>query len=311
MRNIVYERILAFAFIGVSLTSPVNAEDCKGEVEVRGNQSVLALSDNSIATFSRMSVNVDGSGRAYHPDGYSSGAIIHLCNAGQVYLPDGTRFHGSESNETCTGRFMDSVDAIGAAGWGNPNVGAIRWYGILGTQTAEIAGRTVNAVKPVFLNDGSGFFVSPTALVDHNFPIEDQRRYVDALTIPHAVVRSNSDIPLGTLGVAWRTRDCQFGNFCVPVPFIVGDIGPKIGEGSVYLSRAVNGLDVTTNITRRNRYAGHVNNNDILYVFFNGDRLQPPYDAKSVMNAAELAFDEWGGVARLQTCVGSNVPDAQ
>lgn len=302
--------IAACVAVFTLFASETVAAECSGDIKSKGNQSILELSDGSYATFARMSVNVDGSGRAYHPGGYAAGAIIHLCNAGQVHLPDGERFHGSESNSTCTGRFMDSVKSISEAGWDDPNIGAVRWYGILGAGNAEIAGRKVKGVKPVQLNDGSGFYVSPTALIDGDFLADDQRRYVDALTVPHAAVRSNSGIKLGTLGVAWRTKNCKEGRVCEPVPFIVGDIGPKIGEGSVFLTRAVNGLDRDTPITRKNRYSGHVENSDVLYVFFNGTKLAPPYDSDRVLEFASQAFDNWGGEQRMQACADGDTPDA-
>jgi hypothetical protein len=288
----------------------VAGADCTGTSIEKGGQNLLELQDKSFATYARMSVNVDGSGRAYHPDGYAAGAIIHLCNAGQVHLPDGTRFHGSESNSTCTGKFMDSVKEIEAAGWDDPSVGAIRWYGILGVGSTRIAGKIVNGVMPVKLNDGSGFFVSPTALADTRFSENDQRRYVDALTVPHAAVRSNSGIELGTMGVAWRVKGCRSGRSCEPVPFIVGDIGPKTGEGSVYLTRAINGLSVDEPITRKNRYSGHVDDSDVLYVFFRGSKLEAPYESERVMDAASQAFGDWGGSERLKECATANIPDA-
>lgn len=56
------------------------------------------------------------------------GAVPHLCVGGEVFLPDGTRHHGSATQATCTGRFMDDLARIEAAGWTDPAVGVIRWY---------------------------------------------------------------------------------------------------------------------------------------------------------------------------------------
>ena len=83
---------------------------------------------------------------------------------GKVYLPDGSSYQGSESNATCTGRFMQDFKRIGDAGWQDSTVGAINWYGILGEGAATIHGKKIHSVKPVLQKDGSGFYVSPTSL---------------------------------------------------------------------------------------------------------------------------------------------------
>jgi hypothetical protein len=287
------------------------ASGCDGVIVERGGQKFLALPDGSAATLAAMQVNVDGSGRTYHRDGFAGGAILHLCNAGEVHLPDGTRYHGSESNATCTGKFMDDVSAIAAAGWDDPNVGAVRWYGIVGTGSATIAGRKVDSVRPAMQPNGSGFFVSPTTLKDTRFAVTDQRRYVDALEVPHGVVRRTSGIDLGTTGVAWRVRNCPGGNTCRPTPFIVADIGPRIGEGSLRLTRLVNGLDPNTPITRANRFAGAISEPDVLWVFFNDTRMEPPFDSAHVERSAADAFARWGGRSRLEACLRAGVPDAR
>lgn len=283
---------------------------CAGTLVSRGGQRLLQLADGTVVARARMTVNVDGSGRAYHRDGASGGAIIHLCNAGEVNLPSGERYHGSESNAVCTGRFMDDVARIGAAGWDDPGVGAVRWYGILGEGEATVAGRRVKRVQPVEVDDGSGFYISPTFLEDQRFPPDDQRRYVDALSVPHAVIRGNSGVKDGSFGVAWRVRGCPSGRSCEPTPFLVADRGPRVGEGSVWLTRAVNGLDPDVPITQGNRFAGNVGGSDVLWVFFNGDEAVPPYDAARVKAAAAAAFSAWGGPDRLETCRAAGVPDA-
>ena len=89
---------------------------------VGGVPTIWKLSDGGVAAFAKMNINIDGYGRAYHPRNAEGGALIHLCNAGRVILPDGTRYEGSESNATCTGRFMSDVMRIGEAGWRIPRL---------------------------------------------------------------------------------------------------------------------------------------------------------------------------------------------
>ena len=292
----------------VDLTDLGAAAGCRGQLVDRGRSTFLELADGSLVAYGKMRVNVDGSGRAYHRDNYEGGSILHLCNAGEVHLPDGTRYHGSKSNAICTGKFMDDVERIRAAGWTDPEVGAVRWYGVHATGSARIAGRVVPRAIPVEQPDGSGFYVSQTTLEDRNFAPADQRRYVDPLVVSHAVVRNDSDIPLGTFGVAYRARGCRGGRDCAPIPFIVADIGPRVGEGSVALSRAVNGLPFTTDIDRENRYDGDVSSDDILWVFFGGTRATPPYTAESVSARATAAYETWGGQDRVDLCLRAEAP---
>ena len=48
------------------------------------------LRDRGLAAFAKMNINIDGYARAYHPKNFDGGAVMHLCNAGEVFLPDGT-----------------------------------------------------------------------------------------------------------------------------------------------------------------------------------------------------------------------------
>lgn len=292
----------------VDLTLIGDARACAGRDVVRGRQTLRELADGSLATRAPMAINADGSGRAYHRDNAAGGAILHLCNAGEVFLPDGSSYHGSVDNATCTGRFMDDLARIEAAGWNDPSVGAIRWYGIAATGAARINGVRVSPTTPLTPSAGGGFYVSPTSLQDLNFDISDQRRYVDALSVPHAVVRADSGIPLGTLGVAVRLDGCGSARRCDPVPFIVADHGPRIGEGSIALSRRVSGLAPDTPITRENRFAGAVDGNNVLWVFFGGAPIDPPYTADVLRVRGAVAFEAWGGPDRIERCRRAEVP---
>lgn len=262
------------------------------------------LSEGGYAGFARMNVNIDGYGKAYHPRNAEAGALIHLCNAGRVYLPDGTVYEGSESNATCTGRFMADVARIGEAGWTDPEVGAVQWYGVLGEGSAKVQGRTVSAVKPVQQADGSGFYVSPTSLFDRSVAdTRDQSRYVNPLRVPSAVVPRalvTRGIAFGTFGVAFSTATR------IAVPFVVGDGGPRVGEGSVALARLAAGLPLTDSVTRQNRFAGQVDKKDVLWVFFGG--APAGFDSRNearTIEAARAAFQAWGGEERLAKCMES------
>ncbi|WP_228255755.1 hypothetical protein [Pollutimonas thiosulfatoxidans] len=279
------------------------AADCAGTIisALGGVNRAWVLSDGGIAAFAKMNINIDGYKRAYHPKNADAGALIHLCNAGKVYLPDGTSYQGSESSRTCTGRFMSDVARIGAAGWKDASVGAVNWYGILGHESVRIAGRTVTSVVPVVQADGSGFYVSPTALADSSITDRaDQSRYVNALRVPAAVVPSSvlsRGIAMGSFGVAYEL------NKKIAVPFVVGDVGPRIGEGSVALARLIAGQPLKDEISRSERFVGQVDRPEVLWIFFKTPAEK--YDSKNeeaTVAKANAAYSAWGGAERLTAC---------
>ena len=109
-----------------------HAQSCTGKPmhDVGRVKNSWALDGGGIAAFAKMNVNLDGYGHTYSPENYEGGALLHLCNAGKVYLPDGSSYQGSESNTTCTGRFMQDFKRIGDAGGQDSSVGAIKlvWH---------------------------------------------------------------------------------------------------------------------------------------------------------------------------------------
>jgi hypothetical protein len=298
-----YTAIATLVFALIFLQS-ANAQSCAGKSlhDVGGVKNSWALDGGGVAAFAKMNVNLDGYGHAYSPRNYDGGALLHLCNAGKVYLPDGTSYQGSESNATCTGRFMQDFKRIGDAGWQDSSVGAINWYGILGEDSATIHGKKIDSVRPVLQKDGSGLYVSPTSLVDPKVTdLADQNRYVNPLRVPSAVVPgslASRGIAMGTLGVAIDRRKN------IAVPFVVGDGGPRIGEGSAALARLVAGKPVTDQITHKTSSVGQVDTPDVLWVFFGGQPTKYDHSEEGKLAAdAKQAFDKWGGEARLRDCL--------
>ncbi|MDH7800443.1 MULTISPECIES: hypothetical protein [unclassified Rhizobium] len=303
--------LCAVAVFAASILASGHADaqsTCEGKRtrEVSGLSSGRITSDGTVLGYSKININIDGYGKAYHPKNAAAGALIHLCNAGQVYLPDGTKYHGSVNNATCTGKFMSDVARIGKAHWKDKSVGVVRWYGILGKDTVSLNGSTVRGVVPVEQADGSGFFVSPTKFADQSIKDEAvQRRYVNPLRIPAAVIPesailSSNGVVMGSFGVAIR-KDTK-----IAVPFVVGDAGPRIGEGTPALARSLAGLPITDNVTRNNRFAGQVDTADVLWVFFGKKVPAVKYDANNenaLISASQKAFAAWGGKQRLDDCL--------
>lgn len=286
------------------LATPALAADCDGALAsgLGGVRRAWQLTDGGIAAFAKLNINIDGYARAYHPRNAQAGALIHLCNAGRVHLPDGSAYEGSESNATCSGRFMQDVARIGAAGWADPSVGAVSWYGILGRGSATIKGRQIGSVEPVLQKDGSGFYVSPTTLADRSVAdAAEQSRYVNPLRIAAAVVPRSliaKGVATGTFGVAFNTGKR------IAVPFVVGDAGPRIGEASVALARLAAGEALKDDLTRAERFTGQVDAPDVLWVFFKGAAERFDSRNESATTAkAQAAYQAWGGDARLAKCV--------
>lgn len=282
---------------------PALAQSCIGKIQPTwvGTWPLMAINDGGFASFGKMNIDIDGYSRAYHSGNYKAGAIVHLCNAGRVYLADGSQYEGSENDLTCTGRFMSDFKRIADAGWADSSIGAISWYGILGTGEATIHGKQIRAVMPVTQLDGSGFFVSPTSLADPTVKdVRNQQRYLNPLRVPFSVVPAKIlplGIKLGSFGVALDLKRN------IPVPFVVGDIGPRIGEGSVALARLVAGKQLSDLVTRETRNVGQVDQPRILWVFFGGRSANFDHNHEADLVAeANRTFQEWGGNARLTNC---------
>lgn len=125
-----------------------------------------------------------------------------------------------------------------------------------------MAGRTVKGIEPVLQRNGSGFYLSPTSLVDRSVTdLADQRRYANPLRVAAAVAPGallRAGVKQGSFGVAIR-RDKQ-----IAVPFDVGDAGPRIGEGTPALACRAAGLPLTDEITLADRHAGAVEGPQVL-----------------------------------------------
>ncbi|WP_269564009.1 hypothetical protein [Kosakonia radicincitans] len=299
-------RSLYTLIISMLISLPLYAADCNGIAipKLGGLANSFLLDDGSVIASAKMMINIDGYKHAYHNDNLKGGALIHLCNAGKVYLPDGTSYHGAVNNTTCTGRFMNDFRKIQDAGWTNINVGVIEWYGILANGSVTMKGKKITGIIPVSQNKEIGFYVSPTALFDRKIIKEDdQSRYINPLIVPFAVATKSMlkrGLKIGSYGVAYNKKTKTI------VPFIVGDIGPKIGEGSPALARRLANKPIKDPITSNERFIGSVDDNSILWVFFNDNPLNyEKNQEENISKYANQAFENWGGEFRLNTCLAS------
>jgi len=154
----------------------------------------------------------------------------------------------------------------------------------------------------VVQKDGSDFYVSPTSLVDLKVTdLKDQSRYVNPLRVPSAVVPGSlvsRGIAFGTFGVAINRHQN------IAVPFVVGDGGPRVGEGSSALARLAAGKPVTDELTHKTSAVGQVDTADVLWVFFGGQATTYDHtDEGKLTTDAKQAYAKWGGEARLSDCL--------
>jgi hypothetical protein len=112
----------------------------------------------------------------------------------------------------------EGLDALEHAG--SPE----HWDGIATTQDGE----------PILQGPGDpapGYYVSTTALQDHSYPSDSQKRYVDASSVPYIALPATEDGPqLGDLAVVLNTRTGKIS------PAIFADISDIPGEGSIALA---------------------------------------------------------------------------
>lgn len=134
--------------------------------------------------------------------------------------------------------------------------------------------------KPVIQGPGDpapGYYVSPTALTDRSKGIGDPRRYVDASTVPYVTVPQvllRKGVMLGDVGlIACRGTGLSY-------PAIVGDVGPRPGEGSVYLAER---LGIPSNARNGGCERG------VIFRIFLGTAANPPWPR--TMESIQSAVD--------------------
>ena len=235
-------------------------------------------------------VNTDGAPNSYHPDdpGGSQGLAINtICNGANAITAAGARV----SYDQCS-RLISLFRDARAAGW--PTSGArMQFYGVASTD---------GGARPCVQQEGpySGYFVSSTSVTNPSFGICDQRRYLDALSVPFIIVPGHANfrsrgMGLRDLAVVYNPANGRM------VFAVVGDQEPAagLGEGSVALNRTLSGRTDWPR-TRRDTYAFGLR--DAVTVVFTDDSLEPPYTNDRIAAAGQAALDRFGGSERLAAC---------
>lgn len=198
---------------------------------------------------------------------YKSGMRIDADGAPTCYAPPGSDIASLKDLDTDT-----------LANAYNPKTG--RWVGIV---TDEWGKPILNAI---------GGYVSPTALHDIAFPVTDQRRYVDATSVPYAAITEPLErlgAQLGDVGIA--CRDVDGGRLCVA--FICADVGPakkSPGEGSPALAQL---LQVDADARKGGVDRG------ITWIIFPRSSQGWPRAYPAIQGQAQALLDAAGGVDSL------------
>lgn len=201
---------------------------------------------------------------------FRAGMSIDADGAPRAYHPDG-----------CPPG-LDYLDNAGTPG---------KWWGIATDNGKKWGNPLIQGPN----EPAPGFYVSATALVDPRYNGGEQRRYVDASTVPYVVLprdypdfQLNSRIGKGDLAMVHYPATGR------TVAAIFADVGNRkhLGEGSIALAEAL-GL---SNSSPTN---GGVSGPEILYVVFPGSGNGKPRTREEIDAIATEAFENWGGLRRL------------
>ena len=239
-------------------------------------------------------VNTDGAPTSYHPDdpwGSSGLAINTVCNGVDIAAPE-------EVDYSQCKKLIDYFAQARDAGWTGADSPIVNFYGIA-TKSDTGEGRH----QPCINDDPAykGYFVSTTSqLADPSRGRCDQGRYLNSLDLPF-IIRprganfSGNGVDVGDLALV---MDPASGRQTFA---IVGDIGPSwgLGEGSVYVSRALTGK-ATNPKTRKEVYGYGARN--VLTLVFTGAPMKPPYTPERIEAAGKAALERFGGQDRFNAC---------
>lgn len=247
-----------------------------------------------------LKVNTDGTRRSYSVDDFwgKSRALNNLCNA---------------MSDACAGlsqaqlqQRRELTQAASQAGWPTDMLAKTR---ISSNIIPFRHGKPCPAVD--------GFLVSATSLTKGSVTDAcDISSYIDALTVPALVIPKN---PQGGKS-GFSTRNAAVGDLVVAtVPgsnrvvfAVVGDTGPanQLGEASIALNGKLLGrIKEPANydeVRGRGIYKGKgwgVPYAAVLIFPRTRDAENPFLTTARIDPAAKTAFDAWGGLARLKSCV--------
>lgn len=260
-----------------------------------GARDVLYGAD-ALVFVSNYAVNTDGAPTSYHPDdpwGSRGLAINTVCNGVDAITPEGERVRYDQCS-----RLVALFEEARDGGWlpeGGPRVG---FYGIAARGDGEPDRflPCINGQAPY-----EGYLVSTTSLAaDPSLARCDQSRYLNALEVPFVIVPGHRNFT--SRGVEVRDLAVVHQPATGRTVFaVVGDRGPSwgLGEGSVYLAKALSGRTETPTTRREVNRMGP---RGVVTLLLPKTNLAPPYTVERIDEAGRAALARFGGVERLEAC---------
>lgn len=276
-------------------------EGGKQSVQVYQGDAVAALGGvRPLLFITTIKVNTDGTKISYHERDVTGRRCASDPGAGPCAINNirnAFRDHQRPASD---------FEAVRDAGYPSPQT----WQ-VLSPNIIEKDARTG---KPCLSPDG--YLVSMTAdvAVPGGFGRQgdcDQSKWIDALTVPALVVPGASRFL--TLGVAKRSLVVALSSSATGrvVPAVVGDIGPgdELGEGTVALNRALNGL-APDDLPRHRQDAidrFQAGRTAVLVLPGKASVLARPITGQRVADAGAQALTGLGGAPRLYACIRDEI----
>jgi len=201
---------------------------------------------------------------------YKSGLAIDADGAPRAYHPNGRLG-------------LDSLAHAGHRG---------HWWALV-TNNGKTSGTPI-VQSPT--DPAPGFYVSTTALYDHDNPNpRDPRRYVDAENIPYVVLHPRA-LHYAQLGDFATVVNLRNGKVSAAIVADESTPGLRVGEGSIALAEAL-AIDSSP------RDGGQ--EGDIVYVIYPGSGNGSPRELDEIRAESNQLFQAWGGLDRLCACLAS------
>ena len=309
--------ILAFFILTLPLSSVSAQDDCGMQLAERHTDAkrtriwASKSGEHALLFTANLDVNTDGAARSYHPDD-PRGKNIALNNMGnaitKIYDSSGENVTCSPRRGDCYSLFISIFEQSRDVGYNPKRHPRFETTNIIPWKLDVNKGWKV----PCTIKDGKnkGYFVSQTnLLVDKNRDECDQNRYLDSMSI-NAIV-----LPKDAIWASQGVRTDK-GDLTVVrnrsnnkiVFAITGDTGPanKIGEGTVALAAALNGVTLTGNESYKEIKKLAVKKVDYL-IFPKRDiprMTGGSFNQEDIDRIGKDVFNAFGGLERVDKCIG-------